>query len=282
VTARTEQAQLITIDSTDGTSIGLWKSGSGPSLLAVHGGGADHSAWDSVAPLLADSFTVYAMDRRGRGGSGDADGYAIEREFDDVASAADALPAPVHLYGHSFGGTCSIEAALRTDNVASLMLYEGGPKPAGLRFIPDEFVAHLEQLIVAGQREEALSTFLLKGAGVAPEELPVLRKHPAWPARVAAANTLPRELRAINDYGADMAKFSNLKIPTLLIVGSETEARRREMLERLVQVLPTARLAVLPGQRHAAHQTAPELFAATLREFLNSARSSAKPAPTAP
>lgn len=268
--ARIQEAQLVTVTSKDGTRIGLWRTGSGPSLLAVHGAGADHAAWHSVAPLLADRFTVYAMDRRGRGPSGDAVEYAIEREFEDVAWAVDALPGPVHVYGHSFGGTCALEAALLTDKLASLAIYEGGTKPPGLRIVPDEFIARLEQLISAGQRDEAMSTFMLMAAGVAPEELPVLRRHPAWPARVAAAHTISRELRAINDFGADAAKFASVETPTLLVVGSETEARRREMFEGVARVLPNARIAVLPGQRHAAHQTAPELLAAALRDFINS------------
>lgn len=265
------QAELITIESRDGTRIGLWKTGSGPALLAVHGAAADHHAWDSMVPLLAGDFTVYAMDRRGRGASGDSSKYSIEREFDDVAAAVDALPGPVHLYGHSFGGMCVLEAALRTRNLGRLMVYEGGVKPAGsgLRLTPDGFIAELEQLIASGHVDEAMSIFMLKAAGVAPEELGVLRKHPAWVARLEAAHTIPRELRAINDYhGSDMAKIATIDAPALLIVGSETDPRRREMFEAWTRMLGDARVTVLPGQRHAAHQTAPELLAAALKEFL--------------
>src|SRR6267143_3379659 len=76
MTAGTAETQLVTINSKDGTPIGLWKTGSGPSLLAVHGTAADDTAWDTVVPLLASTFAVYAMDRRARGASGDADGYS--------------------------------------------------------------------------------------------------------------------------------------------------------------------------------------------------------------
>ena len=266
--AGTAQPQLVTIVSRDGTSIGLWKTGTGPSLLAVHGAAADHGAWEKMVPLLADAFTVYTMDRRGRGASGDATPYSIEREFEDVAAAADALPGPVHLYGHSFGGICVLEAATPTRNLGRLAIYEGGPKPPGLRVAPDELIERFEHLIEAGRRDEALSEFMLTAAGVTQDELPLLRQSTAWPGRVAAAHTIPRELRAINDLDSDLTKFASIDAPTLVIVGGQTEARRREMFEGVARLLPRSRVTVLPGQRHAAHQTAPELLASALREFL--------------
>lgn len=268
-TLAADPAELVTVISKDGTPIALWKSGSGPPLLVVHGTAADHTAWDNVVPLLAGDFTMYAMDRRGRGASGDAPDYALEREFEDVAAAVDALPGPVHLYGHSGGGVMSVEAATRTRNLGSLMLYEGGfAKPPGLRLMPDELIARLEALIQTGHREEALTTFMLEAAAVTPDELEVLRRQSAWPGRVAAVHTIPRELRAFNDYGTDLARFDAIEAPVLLVVGELSEPRRREMFERMAQAFKNARLAVLSGQRHTAHQTAPHLLANALREFL--------------
>jgi pimeloyl-ACP methyl ester carboxylesterase len=71
------------VRSKDGTLIAFQKSGTGAPLVLVHGTSADHTRWAPVLPPLASRFTVYAMDRRGRGGSGDTDPYAIEREFED-------------------------------------------------------------------------------------------------------------------------------------------------------------------------------------------------------
>ena len=262
-------SELMRVTSRDGTPIALWKTGRGPSLLVVHGTGADHSAWDRVVPLLADSFTIYAMDRRGRGASGDAPEYALEREFEDAVAAVEALPRPVYVYGHSFGGGCVVEAAMRSDRVDRLVLYEGGPKPAGLRLFPDEFIMRLEQLIEAGQREDALEIFMLNAAGDTREELDVLRNHPSWLARASATHTIPRELRALQgEYSANLERVRALSMPVLLVLGEKTEPRRREMFERLAQLFSNARVAVLPGQRHAAHQTAPNLLAQSLREFL--------------
>jgi pimeloyl-ACP methyl ester carboxylesterase len=213
-------------------------SGTGPSLLVLHGRCADHSAWDSVVPLLADTFTVYAMDRRGRGGSGDAPEYALEREIEDVVAAVEALPAPVYVYGHSFGGVCAVEAASRARNLARLVLYEGGPirVPRGVVLVPEEFLVRLEQLIGTDEREEAVSTFMLNSAGVTPAELEVLRGNPAWSSRVAAAQTVPRELRAISTYAPDVDRVSAIEVPVLMVVGEQTDPLRRTMWEQLASL----------------------------------------------
>lgn len=259
---------VVTFTAPDDVPIGCYRSGAGPALVAVHGTAANHTSWDRVAPLLARHFTVYAMDRRGRGASGDKSEYCLNREIDDVATVVEQIGQPVHLYGHSFGGTCAIEAALKVRNMASLILYEGGAKPPGLRFIPDELIVRLETLIGEGQSEEALSLFMLRGAGLTPAELDVLRRSPAWPARLAAVHTIPRELRALNDYGADLGRFRALSVPALLLVGTETEARRRDLFLSLGSVLPRSQIHELSGQGHAANQTAPELLAGTILEFL--------------
>ena len=57
--------------SRDGTRIAYRRSGEGPPLILVHGTAANHGRWSPVLPALEERFTVYAMDRRGRGGSGD-------------------------------------------------------------------------------------------------------------------------------------------------------------------------------------------------------------------
>src|SRR5690349_18162579 len=102
---------MLTARSKDGTSIAFTRSGSGPPLVLVHGTTADHTRWAPILPELETRFTVHAVDRRGRGGSGDGPRYALDREFDDIAAVVDAIGAPVMLLGHSYGAICSLEAA---------------------------------------------------------------------------------------------------------------------------------------------------------------------------
>src|SRR5687768_14900680 len=117
-----------TVTSRDRTRIAFWHRGSGPPLLLVHGATASHATtWRLVLPELERRFTVYAMDRRGRGGSGDAVEYHIQREAEDVVAVIQSIDAPVNLLGHSYGGLCAIEAALLTNRIQRLLLYEAVP-----------------------------------------------------------------------------------------------------------------------------------------------------------
>ena len=113
--------------SRDGTRIAWVRSGSGPPIVLVHGATADHTAWRTAAPLLAPTHALFAIDRRGRGSSGDHLPYAIAREYEDVAAVVDAISAsegrPVDVVGHSFGGRVGLGAALLTSNLRRLVVY---------------------------------------------------------------------------------------------------------------------------------------------------------------
>src|SRR5262249_3572322 len=82
------------VASRDGTLIACEQGGRGPHLVLVHGTSSNSSRWEAVRPRLEEHFTVTRMDRRGRGGSGDSTEYAIEREFEDVATVVNTLDAP--------------------------------------------------------------------------------------------------------------------------------------------------------------------------------------------
>src|SRR6266508_3766517 len=116
------------VQSADGTSLAVWVDGSGPSLVMVHGSIADHTTFDPFVEVLRDDLTTFSMDRRGFGASGDAPGYSIEQDFEDVAAVVDAVDArtgkPVALWGHSYGANCAMGGAALTDNVHHLVLYE--------------------------------------------------------------------------------------------------------------------------------------------------------------
>lgn len=108
------------VDSRDGTPIAVYRTGdpAGRPVILVHGTTADHTTFRAIGPRLADAFDLYAIDRRGRGASGDTLPYSIGREFEDVAAVAGAVAEarrrPVDVLGHSYGGRTALGAALLT------------------------------------------------------------------------------------------------------------------------------------------------------------------------
>ena len=104
-------SSMETVTTRDGTPIAYERGGDGPPLVLVHGTTADHSTWEHVLPELQQHFTIYAIDRRGRGESGGGDGsaYDIEREFEDVVAVIDSIGVTVGLLEHSYGAICALE-----------------------------------------------------------------------------------------------------------------------------------------------------------------------------
>jgi pimeloyl-ACP methyl ester carboxylesterase len=257
-----------TVTSADGTQIAIWRSGSGPPLVLVHGTTADHTRWAPVLPALEEHFTVLAMDRRGRGASGDSDDYSLEREADDVLSVVEAAGKDVSLLGHSHGGMCALEAAPRASGLRKLILYE---PPLGFLKASPEVVERLKALLDAGDREQVLTLFFTEVARQPPEAIEHLRSLPAWQTRLAAAHTVPREERVNAEYAWDPDRFGNLAVSTLFLLGGDSPEPFRLGAEAVAGALPDCRVVVMPGQTHAAMDTATELFVREVTTFLEAA-----------
>lgn len=256
------------IASKDGTLLAYQHTGVGSALVLVHGTGGSSARWTPILPGLEAHFSIYALDRRGRGGSGDAPAYALEREFEDVASVADSIRQPVNLLGHSLGGICALEAALLSQQIRTLILYEPPIPVEGVSIYPEGVIERLEALLVAGDREEVLTTFMREVVRMPSHEFELFRATPAWPARVAAAHTLPRELRAHEQYRFNAQRFKGLSIPTLLLVGGDSPAFFKAAIETLHTALFHSQIIVLPGQQHIAMDTAPDLFVREVIAFV--------------
>ncbi len=258
-----------TVTSLDGTRIAFWRGGDGPPLLLVHGATYDHTtAWRFVVPELERHFTVYALDRRGRGGSGDSSAYVLQREAEDVAAVVDSIGEPVNLIGHSYGALCAIEAALLTAGLRRLILYEGVPL-RGADYYPPGLIERLEAMLEAGDVEGMLIALMREVIQRPPEEIERLRsQREDWAVRLRNAPTIPRELREEQDYVFAAERFRNMQTPTLLLVGADSPPSELENAKGVSDALPDARVAILAGQRHTAMITAPEVFVAEVAQFL--------------
>jgi len=261
---------MTSIPSRDGTPIACFASGDGPPLVLVHGVLGDHTRWDALRPELDGHGTVYAIDRRGRGASGDHDRYDVEREFEDVAAVVDALAthhrATVDVYGHSGGASFALGAASLTTNIGRLVLYEPPVDPGAL--LPPGFLDRLEGLLADGDHDGVVEAFCRQVLHMPDEQLTLYREQPSWAARVAAAPTLSRELAIPPERLFDPDRAGQVAVPTLVLTGDQTPAGFAAGVDVVAAAIPGSQVQTLHGQGHTADVVAPSLVAEHVLAFM--------------
>lgn len=257
--------------SADGTRIGFRRLGTGPTVVFVHGSVSTHTDWMPVARLLADRFTCFAMDRRGRAKSGWGVGpYSIEREYEDIEAVLAVAKAEIGteaaLAAHSYGAICALGVAMRQP-VSRLVLYEP-PLPVGGLIAGENlppYVAAIEQ----GELDEALEWGLARFPRMPSKTIDALRSSKAWPRLRVLAKSWIRELVEMDAHSADVEPYRALCCPSLLLAGSlSPEHPMLDAARALAGVLPGVRFEWLPGQGHVAMRAAPEMVARLIGEFL--------------
>src|SRR6476620_10750392 len=137
------------IKSKDGTLISYECEGKGPTLLILHGGTGYRTRCIPLFPFFRSQFTVCAMDRRGHGDSQPGSNYSLQKEIEDVVAVVSSRSGTVFVLGHSIGGLFALEAALLTNQISRLVLYEP-PLQDGDHTAVSNL---MEKLIKSGQRE---------------------------------------------------------------------------------------------------------------------------------
>ncbi len=241
-------------------------AGSGPPIVMVHGAGSARWSFDLVVPHLAETFTLWRVDRRGRGDSGDGPpgDYSVESEFEDMAAVVRAAGPGALLFGHSYGGLVAAGAAARVNGLPRLALYEG---PMGGVLADEAWTARFEADLAAGDRAAAVRDFMGDIGGYSEAEIAAMQDTSVWAARLEVSPTVPRELHAERALSTGDLRLGELTVPVLLLVGSESPAWARRSTDAFAAALPDAAVHVLEGHGHGAATSAPELLAGELRSF---------------
>ena len=264
-----------TVRSKDGTPIAVDQSGEGPALVLVVPAFGTRSDQASLVAALAPDFTVFTYDRRGRGDSGDTAPYAVAREIEDLDAVIDAAGGSAFVFGHSSGAVLSMDAAqVLPTKITKLALYEppfivdDSHPPA-----PDDFAAHLQELVAAGRRGDAVE-YWNTVIGMPAEMRAFMRQAPWWPGLEALAHTLPYDAAIMDGTQrgdpSTLRKWDSVTIPTLVMDGTTTFGRAdlhdfmRHGTDALAGVLPNAQRRTLDGQDHGP---ADDVLAAALKAF---------------
>lgn len=269
-TTSTVTTQLAT--SADGTQIAYERRGSGPALVIVDGALCQRTMGPSrgLAEALADRFTVYAYDRRGRGESGPGTSpYDVAREVEDLVAVIDAAGGTAHVLGVSSGAALALEAARRGAPVDRLVTYEApfivdGTHPPNDPRLPER----MRELVEDGRRGDAVKLFM-RTVGMPGPLLVLMRLMPAWSRLTGVAHTLPYDLSIVveHEQGRPLPAgyYDGVTAETLALAGGRSPEYMRNAQAAVAAAVPRGRLEVLRGQ---SHMVRPDVVAPVVTEFL--------------
>lgn len=239
-----------------------------PTLVLLHGGGANQHWWDHLAPDLAGSFHVVALDFRGHGDSDHPEVLQVGAFDRDLEALQEHLGcAELLLVGHSMGAHVALRHAARRPGVRKLVLLEPSVG-AGRRERRRSRLALAARRSYAS-REEALARFrFVPATPGAPEQL-----------RAAiAAKSIRREVdgrfgfnfdpRWFTLPAPDPPRLADVRCPCLVVRGVDSDLLPRAGARELIGQLPAARLVEIDGAGHNVHLERPEVVLEALHAHL--------------
>jgi pimeloyl-ACP methyl ester carboxylesterase len=256
--------------SKDGTAIAFDRIGNGPPVILIDGALCYRGMGQSgqLAGLLAQHFTVFTYDRRGRGRSGDTAPYAVEREVEDIATLLSEAGGAAFVCGMSSGAVLALEAANHLSGIKKLALYEAPFIVDNTRPKTEDDWDRISAAVVADRRSDAVKLFL-KSVGVpgfVRALMPLMI--PVWSKLKAVAHTLPYDGAIVRDNqrGKPLpaSRWASVTIPALVMDGGNSPAWMLHANRSLASVLPNAQYRTLKGQ---THMLKPKAHAPMLVEF---------------
>lgn len=243
-----------------------------PSLVLVHGG-LDHArSWDWVARSLREHYHVYALDLRGHGNSAWAPGaiYSIAEYVLDLSVLLDIVGEfPIHLMGHSLGGSVMLHyAGLYPDRVCKAVAIEGfiSPHEPRMRGPIAERLRYWIEAVRNAEKHRSKGYATLDAAMARMKEVnPHLSEEVAQHLTLHGTNWEPdgslvwkfdHYLRAAAPYGYDVEDaaevYGRISCPTLLFNGLESYLAVPDSDPR-TKAIRNCRVVNVPDAGHWVH-----------------------------
>jgi pimeloyl-ACP methyl ester carboxylesterase len=238
----------------------VFSGGGGAPVVLLHGAGDQAGGWAKVAPRLAKSFTVVAVDLAGHGESAPASGSipfaTLLAGFD---GAMKEIPqGKVTLVGNSLGAwVATVWAKEHADRVGHLVLVNGGPL---LGDRPDLTLQPKDR----AEADKTLAALRDPSAPMVPDFVvdDIIRAAATGPiARLAA------EAKGMPAYLLD-GKLSGFDVPVDLLWGASDRLLSVDYAKRLAAQLPAARLTTIDRCGHAPQVECAERFEEALLKIL--------------
>ncbi len=242
--------------------------GRGPCLLLLHGtGGATHS-WRDVLPRLLERYTVVAPDLPGHGFTSwaPADAFTLPGMADSVARlVAELAVKPALVVGHSAGAAVGLRLVLDDHaGPAGLVSFNGAFLPfsgvAARVFSPAARLLHqtrfASRFVAWRAKDPAYVEKLIVGTGshIDARGLDLYGRLARCPGHVAGAVAM----MAAWDLEPLGSLLSRVGRPLTLVAGTHDRAVPPGHTHQLRAKIPNARVALMHGEGHLAHEERPE------------------------
>jgi len=239
----------------------VFRGGSGPVLVLLHGAGDQAAAWSLVAPKLLPGRTLVVPDLAGHGDSAPAEGpLSVETLLAGLGAVLDeaAPEGPVTIVGNSLGAwLATLWAKEHPERVERIVLVNGGP----LKHVAEGLTLQPKDRAEARKTVEALRD---PGSIRVPDFVldDVVRQAATGPlARLAAASE-GMERHVLE------GRLGEVTVPVEIVWGASDRLMPLSYAERLRAGLPRARLTELPRCGHVPQQECPAAFAEALGKLL--------------
>lgn len=272
------------VTSTDGTTIGFRRYGTGPALVLIHGGMNAAQDLGDLASLLSDAFTVLVPDRRGRGMSGPfGPDHTIAKQVQDLRAILDRTGARF-VFGLSAGGLVALEAAAELAQITRLAVYEPPLTPSADGTSWD-WLARFDKEIAAGKLGAALVTAAV-GTGDTSMiiRLPRLLTEPfldfaisaqaraSKPGEVALKDlvlSMHDDAAMVRAKAGQLRSFGRVQAKVLLMSGRRSPPELREPVRALGGIIASSTVVDLADADHlaATNGERPRAVARELRPF---------------
>jgi pimeloyl-ACP methyl ester carboxylesterase len=252
------------VTSRDGTRIAFDRTGTGPALIIVSGALAHRGALagNPLVARLAEHFTVFTYDRRGRGESTDVQPYAVAREIEDLDALIAHAGGSANLFGVSSGGALAMQAAARLGpaRVPRLAVYEAPYGQDSAAFAKQK--QRVNELVETGKPGDAAAYFLT-AIGTPPEALDKMKRSPEWEAMEELDFTLAYDYEVLGSGAVPEATARAITVPALVMNGGKSMGFMGAAADRIAALIPHSQRKTLAGQSHEvnADATAPVLTA---------------------
>jgi pimeloyl-ACP methyl ester carboxylesterase len=268
--------RVIRARTPDGVEIVARAIGEGPPVVLLPAGPGDsETSWGPVVPGLADYFTCYHVNTRGRGLSADHPNHEPSCLVNDVSATVNEIDEPVCLMGW---GTAlwSYIAAERPEIVSAIVAYEPGADEvmteevgAGMA----EAFARAGSLVAEDRMEDAASAFIEMSDVIYPKrDLESGTPSEFWMTSASNIPLLLQEEMLVAESKqpgpTSPATLAQIEAPVLLLLGSESSDWFADSVRHVAQHVAEAEIREILGAGHFGPITHPNAVASEVKQFL--------------